>query len=109
MTRGTFTTTLVWDQDGEEQEADVRVLYSYTKGYPATWEEPGAGAEIEIISITPADPTIRIPEHFFDSEELKDECSEDQQAEAEAALEWRAQCRRDDALMDAVNRSRGAA
>lgn len=105
--RGTFTTTLTWhDSRGSEVEADVRVLYSFTKGYPATWVEPGSDAEIEIVSLTPADPTIAVPESFFTSEELIQECFEDQQAEAENAREWRAQARRDDALMDALERRR---
>ncbi len=60
--RGTFTTTLVWhDSRGGEIETDVRVLYSRTKGYAATWDEPGAEAEVEIIKITASDPSIDVP------------------------------------------------
>lgn len=103
MNRGTFSTELMWhDSRGGEVEASVRVLYSYTRGYPQTWEEPGEPDEVEIISITPADPTIQIPEHFYTSAELLQECFEDWQADADEMREWLAQSRRDDALMDAL-------
>ncbi len=101
MSRGSFATELLWhDSRGGEVEASVRVLYSFTKGYPDSLEEPGEPDDVEIISITSADPTIDIPEYFFTSEELIAECFEDWRAEAEGAAEWRAQCRRDDALME---------
>lgn len=101
--RGAFTTTLLWhDSRGGEVETDARVLYSYSKGYPATWEDPGADAEVEIIKITASDPSITIPESFYTDDELIAECFEDWRAEEESAAEWRAQARRDDALMDAM-------
>lgn len=103
--RGTFTTTLMWhDSRGGEIETDVRVLYSYSKGYPATWEEPGCDAEVEIIKLTASDPSIEVPESFYTSEELIQKCHEDWLADAEDAREWLAQSRRDDALMDAMER-----
>ena len=106
--RGTFTTTLLWhDSRGGEVETEVRVLYSYDKGYPQTWEEPGEPASVEIIKLTASDPSITVPEHFYTSEELMQECFEDWQADAEDVREWLAQSRRDDALMDAVQRRSG--
>ena len=95
MTRGSFTTSLIWYEGEDEFEADVRVLYSRTKGYEATLEEPGCDAEIEIISITPKDPTITIPERFETGEDLIAECFEDWRNDEEEAAEWRAQSRRD--------------
>lgn len=107
MNRSTFNTTLLWhDSRGGEVEASVRVLYSFTKGYADTWEEPGAPAEVEIIKITPADTCIVVPEHFYTSEELIEECFEDWRAGEEDAREWRAQARRDDAMMDAIRAGR---
>lgn len=100
MSRGQFTTTLTWEEGDDEIEASVRVLYSFTAGYPDTMEEPGCDAEIEIISITPADPTLRIPERFETDLDLLTECNADWIAMQEEAAEWRAQSRRDDLLME---------
>jgi hypothetical protein len=96
--RGSFNTTLIWDDGGDEVEADVRVLYSFVPGYPATQEEPGVDCEVEIISITPKDPAIGVPEYFDTDEDLLNQCVSDYLDEQEYAAEWRAQCRRDDLL-----------
>jgi hypothetical protein len=100
MSRGIFWTTLMWhDSTGGEVEARVKVIYSALKGCPPSFYDPGSPDEIEILSITPADGETVIPDHFLTSGELIEECREDWQAEQENAAEWRAQCRRDDALM----------
>ena len=101
MTRSTFTTTLTWhDNRGGEVETDARVLYSHTRGTAPSFDDPGSPDEIEIITITAPDPSITIPASFYEQQELLDECAEDWAAEQVAAQEWRAQCRRDDLLME---------
>ncbi|MFN3474049.1 MAG: hypothetical protein ACK4ZW_08395 [Blastomonas sp.] len=106
MTRGQFSTTLCWtDADGEEIEAAALVLYSATPGYPATRIDPAFDGEVEIISITPKDPTVIVPSHFDDDEALIAECWADVEAEAAAAAEYRAEARRDDLMMERWERS----
>lgn len=101
MSRGRFWTTLMWHNSrGGEVEAKVRVLYSALEGCPPSFDDPGSDGELEILSIEPEDRETIIPEHFLTSEELIAECWDDWQAERENAAEWRAQCRRDDLLME---------
>lgn len=100
MSRGAFTTSLVWeDADGNEIEADVRVLYSRDKGYAGDSIDPPEPSSVEIISITPADQTLKVPARFETDDELIAECMADWAAEEIEAAEWRAQARRDDLLM----------
>ena len=100
MSRATFNTELRWhDSRGSEIEASVRVLYSFTRGYLATLEEPGEEPSYEIITITPADSLVTIPDHFYTDAELIAECAEHWSGEEEAAAEWRAQAHRDSLLM----------
>ncbi len=90
-------TNILWHDStgGEHDCCDVLVEYSVTKGYPATRQDPGSGDEVEILSL-PA----YIPDSFYDSQELKDEClqdwHEDQIAAAERAYEARAEYLRDE-------------
>lgn len=93
--RGTFTTSLVWEDGEDEIEASVAVLYCFSRGYPETMEGPGCDPEIEIISITPKDQTITIPERFDTDDDLIAECFADARDQEEEAAEWRAQFRRD--------------
>ncbi|WP_439538713.1 hypothetical protein [Sphingomonas sp.] len=97
---GTFATTLSWMDGDDEIEADVRVVYSRYAGYRGSYYEPPEEASVEIISITPADPTIRVPDRFDTDDDLLAECMSDWSAEVEDAREWRAQARRDDLLME---------
>ena len=100
MNRATFNTELRWhDSRGGEIEASVRVLYSFTRGYPATLEEPGEEPSYEIITITPADSLLMVPDRFYEDAELITECAEHWAGEEDAAAEWRAQARRDGLLM----------
>ena len=88
------------------------MTYSHYKGSPQTMIDPAEPASFEIVSITSLDPSVALPPEWSDGErdeELFEECFADWRAELDDAAEWRAQSRRDDALMDAVNRSRGAA
>jgi len=104
MSRGIFYTTLMWhDSRGGEVEAKVRVIYSFLRGSEPSFYDPGSPDEIEILSLQPVDGETVIPEHFLTSEELLSECAADHAAEQENAAEWRAQCRRDDALMGEIS------
>lgn len=95
MTRGTFTTSIVIDNELGENEYDVRVLYQYDKGYAGSYYQPPEPASIEILEITPADKSITVSDSFYEDEALIAECFADAAAEAEEAAEWRAQSRRD--------------
>lgn len=103
--RGMFTTTLSWMDGEDEIETDVRVVYSRYAGYRGSFYEPEEAASVEIISLTPSDPTIRIPDRFDTDDDLLAECMEDWRAEIDDAREWRAQERRDDLLMEKWERS----
>ncbi|MGJ3630135.1 hypothetical protein AB5I41_31055 [Sphingomonas sp. MMS24-JH45] len=85
-------------------EARVRVIYSATKGYPDTWEEPGAPDEIKIISIAPIGSEVEIPLALYTDDDLLTDCHADWIEMQEEVREWRAQSRRDDALMEASKR-----
>ncbi|MGJ3630063.1 hypothetical protein AB5I41_31675 [Sphingomonas sp. MMS24-JH45] len=58
-------------------EARVTVIYSATKGYPDTWEEPGAPDEIKIISIAPIGSEVEIPLALFTDDDLLTDCHAD--------------------------------
>jgi len=101
MSRGAFVTAIAWN-DGED-DAEVRVVYSTHKGSPQTLVDPEELASIEIVSITPLDPTVTLPPEWTSGdrdEELYVECSADRDDEIAEAAEWRAQSRRDDLLME---------
>lgn len=99
--RGRLTTTFVWeDRNGDDVEARLRVIYSATRGYPDTWEEPGSPDEIEIVSISPVGSEVEIPLALYTDDQLLDECHTDWIEMQEEAREWRAQSRRDDLLME---------
>lgn len=102
--RGSFSTTLAWQVGDEDFEADVRVTYSRYAGYRGSYYEPPEEASAEIVEIEPADPTVRIPEHFYTDDDLLAECMADWREEIEEAREWRAQARRDDLLMERFER-----
>lgn len=99
--RGRLTTTVVWeDRHGDDVQARVRVIYSATKGYPDTWEEPGSPDEVEIISIAPIGSEVEIPLALYTDDNLLTECHADWVEMQEEAREWRAEARRDDLLME---------
>lgn len=103
--RGRLTTTVVWeDRHGDDVEARVRVIYSATNGYSDTWGEPGFPDEIEIISISPIGSEVEILLALYTDDDLLTECHADWVDMQEEAREWRAQARRDDALMEALER-----
>jgi hypothetical protein len=97
MTQHTFRTVLLWhDSRGGEVECPVAVTYDYSRGYPATLEEPGCDAQIEITAIKPIDGDTIVPDHFSESAELIDECFEHLENEHAAAEEHRAEMRREE-------------
>lgn len=100
--RGSFTTTIMWhDSTGGEIEADVRVVYAYQKGSPQTMIDPGEPASVEIVSITPTDSSVTLPEDWRagdHDESLHDECFADWRSDQEEIAEWLAQSRRDQAM-----------
>lgn len=99
MSRGTFSTSILIEDEIGETEYDVRVLYSRDAGYKGTYYQPAEDPSVEIISIMPADTSITVPEHFYEDESLIAECMADWAAEREEAAEWLAQERRDARLM----------
>jgi len=101
MSRGTFKTTVLLN-DGDI-EVPVRVVYSRYAGFRGSMEQPPEDASVEIVSITETDPAILLPAHYEADDNLIAECMQDWADEAEDAAEWRAQCRRDDALMGEIS------
>jgi hypothetical protein len=97
--KGTFSTSIVIDDELGETEYDVRVLYQYDKGYKGDYYHPPEPDSVEIIKITPADSGFIVPEHFYEDDGLIAECLADAANEAVEAAEWREQSRRD-ALME---------
>ena len=84
-----------------DDEIELAVIYAATPFVAATYWQPAEGGEVEVISVK------RDGKHFdlTDAEEaaLQQACEERAQEdiaeEAANQAEWRAQCRRDDALM----------
>lgn len=89
-----------------DDEIELSVIYDVTPFVPARlygdYPQPEEGGEVEIITVKRDGQ----PFELTDAEEakLQQECEEragsDMAEEAEAAAEWRAQCRRDDRLME---------
>ncbi len=105
MQRGSFSTSITIEDELGETEYDVRVLYTRYAGCKGSYYEPAEDPSVEIISIEPADRSITVPDSFYEDETLIAECMQDWAEEAENAREWRAQCRRDDALLAGFDRS----
>ena len=54
--KGTYTTHVERDPsdpDADYVTTDLRVSYTYSPGYPDSWEEPGADDEIEVEVLEP--------------------------------------------------------
>ena len=98
--RHRFVTPFAWeDRNGDDVEARIRVIYSASHGCAPSFDDPGSPDEIDIISIAPVGSEVEIPLALYTDDNLLTECAEDWAAEEIEAQEWRAQCRRDDALM----------
>lgn len=93
--RGILHTSIVIEDELGETEYDVRVVYQYDKGYRGDYYQPPEPDSVEIITITPADAALTVPEHFYEDDGLIAECFADAASEAAEAAEWRAQSRRD--------------
>jgi hypothetical protein len=100
MATESFTTSVVFEQAGEEIEADVLVEYQYYAGYRGDFISPPEPASVEIHAITAADRSIEVPERFYDDEDLLAECFADHFDRIEDALERRAEAARDDRIME---------
>lgn len=98
--RGIMFTNLLWhDSRGGEVETRARVIYARHKGYAGSRIDPPEPASVEIIDIRSEPDGVDIPAHFWESEELMQECMEDWEADEIEAQEWRAQARRDELMM----------
>lgn len=96
----TFRTTLLWhDSRGGEVEAEVNVTYAYHPGYAGDRFNPPEDADAEIIKIVAVDGETVVPDYFSQSRELIEECLLDELECALAAEEYRAEQRREDALL----------
>jgi len=84
-----------------DEEIELAVAYDVSEYYEATREQPAEGGEVELISVKCEGKEIALT----DAEEtaLLAVCEEragaDQAEYFAEAAEWRAQCRRDDAMM----------
>lgn len=89
MTHHTLTTTAFWtDADGEDRDQDVKVVYTYYRGFNGSQIDPPEPASIEIQSVTPD-----VPESCYDA--LAVECWEDYAGYVADAAEYRASLRED--------------
>ena len=91
-----------------DEEIELSVIYSCSPFVPATYWQPAEGGEVELISVRHKGAEFDLT----DAEEsaliavCEERAPSDWAEEREQAAEWRAQCRRDDALMDAWERSK---
>ena len=88
-------TTMTWeDASGDEQSACVSVEYTFHRGYPDTWEEPGCDTFVEINIISGMHPDV--PARFYNDDDLRAECMEDYLDREESAREHAADMRAED-------------
>ena len=79
----------------DEQDSDIRVEYSFYAGYKGSQIEPPEPASVEITSITPADPSITIPDDLYEDGDLLAECMAHYRDMLDDAAERRAEDRRE--------------
>lgn len=92
-----FTTSITLP---DEQDADIRVEYSFYAGYKGSQIEPPEPASVEIINITPADPLILIPNDLYEDDDLLAECMAHHCDMLTDAAERRAEDRREALYLD---------
>lgn len=84
-----------------DDEIELSVIYDCTPFVAATRWQPAEGGEVEIISVKHKGAEFALTD--AEEETLINACEQrapqDFADEAEEAAEWKAQCRRDDALM----------
>ena len=99
-----FTTTI---ERGDE-EIELTVIYSVTPFVAATYYQPAEGGEVEVVSVKRAGKEFRLTDDEEDAllAECQGRAMSDIAEEAAEAAEWRAQCRRDDRLMEQWERGR---
>ena len=85
-----------------DEEIELHVIYDVTPVVAATYWQPAEGGEVELISVKCDGKEFGL--YPFEEEALLAECQaralSDMAEEAAEAAEWRAQCRRDDRLME---------
>jgi len=85
-----------------DKEIELAVIYDVTPYYAATREQPAEGGEVELISVKCDGAEFSLYPH--EEAALLAACEHRAQSDVEeeacAAAEWRAQSRRDDAIMD---------
>ena len=65
MATGTVTTWVnnalfETNPDNQDEEVKVRVKYTLTPGYPATWDDPGAGSDVDLDEVLHDDTGLPI-------------------------------------------------
>lgn len=101
MTERTLKTELIWhDSTGMEISCTAVVTYSVDPGYAGDRTDPPQDASVEIIDVSAVDPEYDIPERAIDLDCLAEECLADWREDLIAAEEYRAEQRRDDAMME---------
>lgn len=100
-------TTILFSLAGQdEREADVEVTYTVTPGYAETRLEPGAEMTVEIEKIVivggpePIDITWIVNAGFYADADFEEMIGEELAGEEQDAAEYRADARRDDAMME---------
>lgn len=96
-----LSTILCWQEGGEDREACAKVTYARHSGYRGDSINPPEDATVEIIAIERTDPGEPIDfERWQNDADLLAECMDDWSEDLIAAAEYRAEQRRDDAMMD---------
>ena len=101
MASRSFKTTLCWsDEHCDVNEVSVVVSYDTYAGYRGDRIDPPEDSHVEITGIVPGIPGTSIPDRFMTDDDLLAECMEDWTNDEIAAAEYRAEQRRDYAMMD---------
>lgn len=101
MASRSFKTTLCWsDEHCDDNEVSVVVSYDTYAGYEGDRIDPPEDAHVEITDIVPTLAGATIPDRFMTDDDLLAECMADWADDEIAAAEYRADQRRDDAMMD---------
>jgi len=103
----TFKTTLTLDVfNGSITELDLVVIYTATKGTPASYGDPGSPDEIEIIGLRLANEAsaLHLPawldDLICDDESLKLSLHTDWQEQRQEAAEYAAEARREERMLE---------
>lgn len=99
MSSHRFKTMLSWhDGAGNECEAEVTVHYDRHKAFAGDLTDPPEAASVEITAITGMHSGV--PGLFYEDDSLLEACMQDWAEDIAAAAEYRADQRRDDAMLE---------